>query len=324
MNFFWAFIIFCLSCTGSFVFAQNQKSDKDLYTSYLKGFFSAEDGNFRAALEELEKVKKADPKSIYIRLKIASLLIRLGELDKAEKELKEAKTLDTESFDASLALVFLYSYAQKDSELEKEYEDFLKRAHKVKPDDIKISQYLAQFYFYKKQPQEALKIYEAILKKNPNDVEGVFWLGYIYDELGKREDAVKMWRKALEIDPSHGLSLNSLGYVYAQEGKNLEEAEKMILKALEKEPENGAYLDSLGWVYFKKKNYKKAEEYLKKAINCQDDPVIYEHLGDLYAELDDSKAALNYYTVGLSKFPDNKVLKNKLERYGKENKTSKN
>lgn len=326
MKFFWAFLILCLNGTGVFVFADSVRADKTLYSTYLRGLFSAEDGDYRAALTELEKVKKQDPKSVYIRLKIASLLIRLGDIDKAEKELKEAKGLDKSSFDASLALVFLYAYAQKDNELEAEYEDFLKRAHQAKPDDVKISEYLAQFYFYKKQPQEALKIYEAVVRKNPNDVEGVFWLGYIYEEINRRQEAIKLWRKALEINPEHGPTLNSLGYVYAEEGRNLDEAEKMLKKALEKEPENGAYLDSLGWVYFKKKDYKRAEEYLKRAISLLQDAAIYEHLGDLYIELKNTKEALDQYRTGLNRFPDSpesKRLKDKLGRYGEENKVSK-
>jgi uncharacterized protein HemY len=94
----------------------------------------------------------------------------------------------------------------------------------------------------------------------------------------------------------------------------------MIKKALEKEPENGAYLDSLGWVYFKKKDYKKAEEYLKKAISYIIDPVIYEHLGDLYIEVSNAEEAVKFYQEGLSNFPENKNLQEKCNKYGKKDK----
>jgi len=46
----------------------------------------------------------------------------------------------------------------------------------------------------------------------------------------------------------------------------------MVKKALEKEPDTGAYLDSLGWVYYKKRTYKKAEQYLKKAVKFSGRP----------------------------------------------------
>lgn len=318
------FLILFISCQIGFKsFAAGEQSIKELYGNYLKGLFYAEDGNYTESLNELYKVKKADPKSVYVRLRIASVLIRMGELDKAESELKESKALDPESFDASLGLIFLYSYGQKDRELETEYEDFLKKAHKLKPEDIKVSEYLAQFYFYKKQPQEALSIYEDIVKNKPDYVDALFWLGYLYEDLNRRDDAIKTWKKALQISPDHAQTLNSLGYLYAEEGKNLNEAEELIKKALAIEPENGAYLDSLGWVYFKKKDYKRAEECLKKAVSLQEDPVIYEHLGDLYVALNNKTEAVNFYTKGLERFPDNKELKTKIDKYGNENKTYK-
>ncbi|MCK9614463.1 MAG: tetratricopeptide repeat protein [Candidatus Omnitrophica bacterium] len=323
-NFFLPLVIFFISCLGALnLFAASEQSIKKLYGDYLKGLFYAEEGSFEQALTELNKVKKVDPNSIYVRLKIASVLIRMGALEKAEAELKEAKALNPESFDASLGLIFLYSYGQKDVELEGEYEEFLKKAHKLKPGDVKISEYLAQFYFYKKQPQEALAIYENIVKQQPEYVDALFWLGFLYEDLKRRDDAIKTWKKALQISPNHSQTLNSLGYLYAEEGKNLDEAESMLKKALEAEPDNGAYLDSIGWIYFKKKDYKKAQDYLKKAIKYQEDPVIYEHMGDLYIALSKKEDALDFYKKGLERFPDNKELKNKVDRYGAENKVPK-
>jgi tetratricopeptide (TPR) repeat protein len=299
-------------------FAASEENTRKLYGEYLKGLFYAEEGSYKDSLKELQKVKKLDPESTYVRIKIASIYIRAGQLDKAEAELKEAKRLNPDNFDISLGLIFLYSYAQKDKELEAEYKDFLERAHKSKPKDLRISEYLAQLYFYEKQPQEALKIYEEIAKEKPDYVDAIFWLGFLNEELKRHDAAIKMWKKALELDPNHSQTLNSLGYVYAEEGTNLDEAEKLIKKALVAEPDSGAYMDSLGWVYFKKKDYQKAEEYLKKAISYQEDPVIYEHLGDLCITLSKKSEALVYYKKGLARFPDNEELKEKINKYGKE------
>jgi tetratricopeptide (TPR) repeat protein len=204
---------------------------------------------------------------------------------------------------------------KKDKELEEEYEEFLEKVHRLRPQDLKASEYLAQYYFYKNRPQEAIKLYETIVEKKPDYLEGLFWLGYLYEEVGERDKAIKMWKKALKIEPNHAPTLNSLGYIYAEEGINLDEAEKMVKKALEIEPRNGAYLDSLGWVYFKKGDYQKAEEFLKKAISFSKDPVIYGHLGDLYVKMNNIKEAIGYYKEGVDNFPDNKNLREKLKKY---------
>ncbi len=316
MRLFLIIFIFCLIITP-LSFSQSQTRSKDLYSSYLKGLLHIEKGNYAEGLKELGKAKAKDPQSIHIRLKIATVLVRLDKIDEAEAVLKEAKKLAPDNLDISLALIFVYSYAEKDQALEDEYEVFLRKAHELKPKDVGISEYLAQFYFYKKRPQEAIKLYEKILENSPDYIEALFWLGYLYDESGRRKEAIDTWKKGLEIDSDFAPILNSLAYTYAKEGIKLDEAEKMIKRAIEKEPENGAYLDSLGWVYFQKGDLQKAKEYLTKAINLVKDPEIYEHLGDLYIKMEDEEKALEYYKEGFLQFPDNRRLKKKIKEHEK-------
>lgn len=318
---FFCLVISCLIIPA--VFSQNQKFLTGLYNNYLKGLFLAEKGDYVQAIQELRKAKAKDPDSVYIRLKIATVLVRWGKLEEAEKELKEAKKIDSESLDISLALILVYSYAGKNKELEETYQEFLEKAHQLKPANVGISEYLAQFYFYKKRPNEAITIYEKILENNPDYVEAFLWLGYLYDDTGNRNKAIAIWKKGLEKDSEYAPILNSLGYIYAEEEMELDLAESMIKKALQKEPENGAYLDSLGWVYFKKGDLKKAQDYLVKAIERIKDPDVYEHLGDLYVKLKDIQKGVGYYQEGLLNFPEDKDLQSKVKEYGKEDKVSK-
>ena len=315
MKFFLILIISCFVTPLSF--SQSQRSLTTLYSHYLKGLLYTEKGEYLQGLKELEKAKDKDPKSAHIRLKMASVLIRLNRLKEAETILKEAKIIDPDNLDIPLALILVYSYGEKNEELEAEYEEFLKKAHEKKPEDIGISEYLAQFYFYKKRPQEAIKAYEKILETNPDYVEAFFWLGFLYDESGQHEKALQAWERGRDSDPFFAPILNCLGYAYAQAGINLDEALEMIKKALEKEPKNGAYLDSLGWVYFKKGELEKAKKYISEALELVKDPDIYEHLGDIYVELGDEGAGVDYYKQGLSQFPDSENLKLKLKRYEK-------
>lgn len=48
-------------------------------------------------------------------------------------------------------------------------------------------------------------------------------------------------------------------------------------------PSSGFFADSLGWVYFRLGDYDNAVLWLEKAIQLEPlDPVITEHLGDVY------------------------------------------
>jgi tetratricopeptide (TPR) repeat protein len=301
----------------------SQKKSRYIYSSYLKSLMSSIDGDNSKSLEYMRRVEKEDPSSVVVRLKTASLLTRLGKVRDAEKELKSAKKIDGGNIDVSLALIFLYSYTQNDKALEEEYGYFLENAHNVKPENLKIAEYLAQFYFYKNRVNDAIKVYETIIGANPKYVDGMFWLGYLYSEAGRLKDAVREWSNALKIDKSHAPTLNSLAYTYAETGVNLNEAETMIKRSLEKEPENGAYLDTIGWVYYKEKKYKLADEYLNKALIFLRDPIVYQHLGVVWADSGNPKKALEYYSEGVKYFPDDKVLQEKIKAYGTKGQTSK-
>jgi len=96
------------------------------------------------------------------------------------------------------------------------------------------------------------------------------------------DDVEYSLKRLLSTDPENTEALNFLGYVYAEKGVKLVEAEALIKHALKKKPDDGYYLDSLAWVYFQRGNYNKAVETQTLAIQkISDDPVMFEHMGDM-------------------------------------------
>ena len=88
------------------------------------------------------------------------------------------------------------------------------------------------------------------------------------------------------MNPQNADALNHLGYTWAERGENIDEAEKLIRRALEMHPDNAAIIDSLAWVYYQRGDYKAAVRELEKATaNGGRDPVIVEHLGDVYLKV---------------------------------------
>jgi Flp pilus assembly protein TadD len=80
-------------------------------------------------------------------------------------------------------------------------------------------------------------------------------------------------RKVIALDPKNANALNYLGYTYADLGQNLDEAEQLVIEALKYKANDGFITDSLGWVYYKKGEYTKALDYLRKAHELvPDDP----------------------------------------------------
>ncbi len=149
----------------------------------------------------------------------------------------------------------------------------------------------------------------------------------------------------LKADPDSAVANNDLGYQWADQGKNLPEAERMIRRAIELdrrqrlgagappvpgEPappppitpvsatsadveDNAAYVDSLGWVLFRRGQVEQARKELERAAGLPDgdDPVIWDHLGDVYRHLQragDARAAweqaLRLYEQGTRRIDD--------------------
>ncbi len=120
-------------------------------------------------------------------------------------------------------------------------------------------------------------------------------LASIYSQFKKHLEAEKILRELLEENPNDALVNNNLGFNYADRNIHLEEAEKLIRRAIELDrynrkkdipfTENAAYLDSLGWVLFRQEKWEESKKCLEQAATLSDgiyDPLVWNHLGDLY------------------------------------------
>jgi tetratricopeptide (TPR) repeat protein len=129
-----------------------------------------------------------------------------------------------------------------------------------------------------------------------------YLLSNIYSAAKKQDKSEEQLQLILKIDPHNATVNNDLGYLWADQGRQLEEAEGMIRKALEldriqrrrnpsltaeDDKDNAAYVDSLGWVLFRRGKIEEARTELERAtiLGDGDDPVIYDHLGDVYVRL---------------------------------------
>lgn len=78
--------------------------------------------------------------------------------------------------------------------------------------------------------------------------------------------------------------LNYLGYSWVDQGLNINEAFPMLKRAVElTEQRDGYIIDSLGWAYYRQNDLDNALRELERASSLKPgDPVINDHLGDVY------------------------------------------
>lgn len=88
---------------------------------------------------------------------------------------------------------------------------------------------------------------------------------------------------AIKINPDQASLLNYLGYSWIDRNENLEQGLELIQKAVELSPNDGYILDSLAWAYFRMGRFQEAVAPMEQAVGSMAaDPVVNDHLGDIY------------------------------------------
>jgi len=141
-----------------------------------------------------------------------------------------------------------------------------------------------------------------------------FEVGAAFERSGDRAQAEIYFEKCLKLQPDFAEALNYLGYMWAERGEKLDRARELIEKALNLQPANPAYLDSMGWVLFKQNQPKEALDYVLKAVelNKEPDATLYDHLGDIYAALNEMDKAREAWRKSLA-VEKNDAVQKKLE-----------
>jgi tetratricopeptide (TPR) repeat protein len=175
---------------------------------------------------------------------------------------------------------------------------------------------LAELYLDNDKPGEGEALLREWVADDPRNPDAQFTLGSYLYRAGDFPAAEAALREAFRLEPSHAPALNFLGYSLAERGERVEEALSLIQRALSVDEWNGAYLDSLGWALYQLGRYHEARDPLERAAReYPTDAVVLEHLGDLYARLDENELALAVWTRALHAEPeDGAALRAKIER----------
>ncbi|MDX8390007.1 MAG: tetratricopeptide repeat protein [Mariprofundaceae bacterium] len=176
--------------------------------------------------------------------------------------------------------------------------------------------FLSIVHLGKESHQLLLDDTQSALKLENPPAELLFNRAVAYEALDDYQGIEDSLQNLLTRYPEHDSALNFLGYVYAERGVKLDEAEAMIRKALNKKGDDGFYLDSLAWVLYQRGQFKEALKIQLRALDfVTDDPVMYDHLGDIYWRVDDVKAARQAWRKSIIlKYEKPELLNKKIEQ----------
>ncbi|MCZ6541315.1 MAG: DciA family protein [Nitrospinae bacterium] len=234
-----------------------------------------------------------------LHLVIAKIYELLGRMDKAITEVEAYRNagVGEESVDILLNLARLYGL---NKEMRKSIE-LLSRAVAMEPENDRLYHALSLAHMSLNEYDDAYRNINQAIDLNGKKDTYYFEQGALLERLGHYDQAIVSMKQTLEINPHHSNAHNFIGYIYATQGVELDKALGHLEQALTIQPRNGYFLDSLGWIYHKKGEFEQALEHIKKAmVYAQPDPVLYDHLGDVYFSMKNVTEARKAWKTSLA------------------------
>lgn len=291
-----------------------QDDQTDLNAQIQKALVYAERNDARRAIKDLKRIIRSHPSALRVRDYLGLLYEQIDDVEQAIDAYLTNVNADATFYDSRVHLGYLlYRLTRYDEAV-----PHLTQAVALKPDrhpDTHLLLGLA--YLQAKQFVQAASAFEEGLTVFPTDTELRFNLGAAYDKLNRFSDVVRAMEAVLTHDPDHADALNYLGYSYADRGINGQKAVKLTQRAVALKPDNGYYIDSLGWALFKVGRVDEALHAIQRAADLvKDDPVIFEHLGEIYLTHDHHDQAKDAWIRSLTLDPKNEKLIRRFQEAG--------
>lgn len=306
-----AFLAIVLLSSGR-SFAYDRRSSYSLSRSIMGGYYEKL-GDIDKALDQYRNAVAVDRQNAYLHLSLAAAYIKKNEVDKATAELTLASKLEPEAVEPHAVLALLYFTQNKPEDAGREYGAALEKAVLLEPKNAAIYKNLAALYMERGDLEKAERAYKAAIGLAPSDHEAYFFLAHVYAGRKNKAEELKSLRKAIELKPDYHPALNYLGYTLVEDNTSLDEAGRLLEKAVALDPNNGAYIDSRGWLRFRQGRFKEALSDLENASKLLQDPVIYEHLGDVYVRLKDPAKARASWEKSLELDDKQESVRGKLD-----------
>lgn len=252
-----------------------------------------------------------------------------GNFEDGKKEAQKALDLNPNDADAYYLL-----WSNSSSNLD---DPLIKKAVSINPFIVKKHFAIGYAYFKQSKYQEAIDVYNEVLKINPKFILAHIALGYAYDRLGEYDKAEEVfshaislnkslsdghaglglilfrkgdfkasfneYNKALRANPNYALAHTGLGYVYFALGKK-EEALNEFKIAIEINPDDFYARNALGYYYYEKGEFQLALDEFKAAlgINYNDVDARY-NIGNIYLSQKNYPDAIIQFREAIEIYP---------------------
>ncbi|MDD2702032.1 MAG: tetratricopeptide repeat protein [Sideroxydans sp.] len=341
---------------------QTQRSEPQRALAMLSGFLDAhpersevrlfyarmllEQKQYRPARDQFGELLKQRPGSAELAFAIAMISLQMGELDRAEQELRQALSSKGSDNDTLRFYLGQLYEAKQDWPAALQFYQQIRGGDRLYPARLRIA-YLqnkqgelaaarktlagtearddaqrvqlvmvdAQFLREAGQNAECFKVLTRGLKKFPEQPELLYQTALQADRLDKHDTFEKLIRKLIKIEPDNAHAYNALGYGWLERNIRIPEAMELVEKAYKLAPDDAAIIDSMGWGYYRMGQLDKSVEFLRRSYATNPDPEIAAHLGEVLWVKGEREAAQKVWRASEQAHPDNTLLREVIHKF---------
>ena len=206
------------------------------------------------------------------------------------------------------------------SEAVKIYESVLK----IDPDHFNSILNLGILMAQKSMFDNSLIYFNKALKIQPDNPDILNNLGLVNRNLGNLSESIKFFQKAIDIKEGFFVAYNNLGIIYKEQGK-FENAKSNFLKSIEINSNYSDPYNNLGLIYKDENKIDQAEKYFLKTIELDPKNLhAINNLGNLLKNKGEILQAEKYFNIAIeinNKYFDS--FNNLMDLYEKTNKNEK-
>lgn len=220
------------------------------------------------AFTHLEAISTHHPAYIESLLVLADVYQVLGLPEVSELKLKEAKKILRDEPLLDFALAELYFNSEKFSEALVLYLDLIKKGFD-QFSEVALSERVGVCYSMAGNFEEAIPYLEAALALNRSE-DHLFQLAFTFMQMSENQKAIVLFQELKELEPMYQSLYLYLGDLLHEEGQ-LEESLSVLEEGIGQNPYQVSLYQLGAEVSFKLGNNEASEEYLKKAVELEED-----------------------------------------------------
>jgi protein O-GlcNAc transferase len=237
---------------------------------------------------------------ISMRFDQATVLFQTGRFSEVKILLNEILSFDSNHAESW----YLSACIANHEELHQSAIEFLNKALRIDPHNLKYLYTLGDIYYDKKYLNEGIRLFEFIVEINPNDYNGLYNLAVFQQKQKQYEKSLENYRKVLDLDKYNINSIYNIGDILI----DLEDyinAAVYFNRVIELQSNSDDALNNLGFLQLELGNYEEALEYLNQAISINSKNLsVLNNLGKVYEKKFLYLEALEYFNRAIILKPD--------------------